>query len=46
MYFGGASPAAEVVAARHADVYLAWGEPPADLAPRIARVAALAAEHD
>jgi alkanesulfonate monooxygenase len=46
LYFGGASAAAEVVAARHADVYLAWGEPPADLAPRIARVAALAAEHD
>jgi alkanesulfonate monooxygenase len=45
LYFGGASPAAEAVAARHADVYLAWGEPPADLAPRIARVAALAAEH-
>jgi alkanesulfonate monooxygenase len=46
LYFGGASPAAEVVAARHADVYLAWGEPPNDLAPRIARVAALAAEHE
>ena len=27
VYFGGASPAAEAVAARHADVYLAWGEP-------------------
>ncbi|SEU24277.1 alkanesulfonate monooxygenase [Nonomuraea wenchangensis] len=28
LYFGGASPAAEQVAARHADVVLMWGEPP------------------
>ncbi len=28
IYFGGSSPAAGVVAARHADVYLTWGEPP------------------
>jgi alkanesulfonate monooxygenase len=44
IYFGGASPAAERVAARFADVYLAWGEPPDALRERIARVAALAAE--
>ncbi len=44
LYFGGASAAAEIVAARHADVYLAWGEPPSQLAPRIARVRELAAE--
>ena len=35
IYFGGASPAAERVAARHADVYLAWGEPPPALAERL-----------
>jgi alkanesulfonate monooxygenase len=28
LYFGGSSPAAGPVAARHADVYLTWGEPP------------------
>jgi alkanesulfonate monooxygenase len=43
IYFGGASPAAERVAARHADVYLAWGEPPAALAERVERVRELAA---
>jgi alkanesulfonate monooxygenase len=43
IYFGGASPAAERVAARHADVYLAWGEPPEMLRERLARVRALAA---
>ena len=44
MYFGGASPAAEQVAADQVDVYLAWGEPPAMVAERIERVRALAAE--
>ena len=29
--------AAELVAANHVDVYLAWGEPPAMVAPRLAR---------
>ncbi len=43
IYFGGASPAAELVAARHADVYLAWGEPPAMVAPRLERMRELAA---
>jgi alkanesulfonate monooxygenase len=43
IYFGGASPAAELVAARQTDVYLAWGEPPAQIAERITRVRALAA---
>ncbi len=46
IYFGGASPAAEAVAARHADVYLAWGEPPAMLAERLARMRALAMGFD
>jgi len=43
VYFGGASPAAEQVAARHVDVYLAWGEPPDMVRERIERVGALAA---
>jgi alkanesulfonate monooxygenase len=43
IYFGGASDAAERVAARRADVYLAWGEPPEMVAPRIERVRTLAA---
>jgi alkanesulfonate monooxygenase len=43
IYFGGASPAAELVAARHADVYLMWGETPQMCAERIERVRALAA---
>jgi alkanesulfonate monooxygenase len=45
IYFGGASPAGEAVAAKHADVYLAWGEPVDAVAERIARVRRLAAEH-
>ena len=45
VYFGGASPAAEDVAARTADVYLAWGEPPAMVAERVERMRSLAAEH-
>jgi alkanesulfonate monooxygenase len=36
IYFGGASPAAERVAAKHADVYLTWGETPPMLVPRVA----------
>jgi alkanesulfonate monooxygenase len=43
VYFGGASPAAEAVAAEHVDVYLAWGEPPAMVAERLDRVRALGA---
>ncbi|MEU6668429.1 LLM class flavin-dependent oxidoreductase [Streptomyces sp. NPDC046727] len=31
LFFGGSSPAAGPVAARHADVYLTWGEPPAQV---------------
>jgi alkanesulfonate monooxygenase len=45
LYFGGASPAAERVAAKHVDVYLAWGEPLSMVAPRLARMRELAAEH-
>ncbi len=43
IYFGGASAAAETVAAEHVDVYLAWGEPPAMVAERVTRMRALAA---
>jgi alkanesulfonate monooxygenase len=43
IYFGGASDAAERVAAEQVDVYLAWGEPPAMVAERVARMRGLAA---
>ncbi|MEV4311731.1 LLM class flavin-dependent oxidoreductase [Actinocrispum sp. NPDC049592] len=46
VYFGGSSPAALPVAARHADVYLTWGEPPAQVAEKIAKVRALAGGRD
>jgi alkanesulfonate monooxygenase len=45
LYFGGASPAAISVGARHADVYMLWGEPVADIAGRIAGIRAEAARH-
>jgi alkanesulfonate monooxygenase len=45
IYFGGASPAAEAVAARAADVYLMWGEPVAAIAERVDRMRTRAAEH-
>ena len=45
VYFGGSSSAAVAVAARYADVYLTWGEPPAAVAEKIGRVAAAAAQH-
>ncbi|MFE2753860.1 LLM class flavin-dependent oxidoreductase [Actinosynnema sp. NPDC059335] len=40
IYFGGSSPAAVRVAARQVDVYLTWGEPPAQVAEKIAWVRA------
>ncbi|MEU0742055.1 LLM class flavin-dependent oxidoreductase [Streptomyces sp. NPDC006134] len=45
VYFGGSSPAAGEVAARHADVYLTWGEPPAAVAGKVAWIRDLAAGH-
>ncbi len=36
LYFGGSSPAGIAVAAEHCDVYLTWGEPPAQVAEKIA----------
>ncbi|MET9147473.1 LLM class flavin-dependent oxidoreductase [Streptomyces sp. NPDC004042] len=45
VYFGGSSPVAGEIAARHADVYLTWGEPPAQVAGKIAWIRDLAARH-
>lgn len=44
LYFGGASAAAERVAATEADVQLFWGEPLAGVRDRIERLTALSAE--
>ncbi|HYX13976.1 MAG TPA: FMNH2-dependent alkanesulfonate monooxygenase [Nostoc sp.] len=44
LYFGGSSDAALQVAAKHIDVYLTWGEPPDQVAQKIAKVRQLAAE--
>ena len=44
VYFGGASEAAVRVGAEHADVYMLWGEPLADIADRLATLRAAAAE--
>ncbi|MCM2475008.1 LLM class flavin-dependent oxidoreductase [Rhizobium sp. CG5] len=43
IFFGGASPAAQEVAAAQADVYLVWGRPPAIEAENIAALKARAA---
>jgi alkanesulfonate monooxygenase len=42
IYFGGSSEAAGPVAARHADVYLTWGEPPAQVAEKLDWIRGLA----
>jgi alkanesulfonate monooxygenase len=42
VYFGGSSAAAGPVAARHVDVYLTWGEPPAQVAQKLAWMRELA----
>src|SRR6478752_1203484 len=44
IYFGGSSAPAGPVAAKHADVYLTWGEPPAQVAEKITWIRGLAAE--
>jgi alkanesulfonate monooxygenase len=44
IYFGGSSPAGIAVAARRADVYLTWGEPPAAVGEKIERVRRAAAD--
>ncbi|MGC5257263.1 LLM class flavin-dependent oxidoreductase [Gordonia sp. DT218] len=43
IYFGGSSPAGIAVAAKHADVYLTWGEPPEAVAEKLDRVRKAAA---
>ncbi|MBW8486508.1 LLM class flavin-dependent oxidoreductase [Actinomadura parmotrematis] len=43
IYFGGSSGPAGPVAAKHVDVYLTWGEPPAQVAEKIAWMRGLAA---
>ena len=45
LYFGGSSPVAMEVAAKHIDVYLTLGEPPAMIAEKIAKVREHAAAH-
>ncbi|BBH69156.1 alkanesulfonate monooxygenase [Actinoplanes sp. OR16] len=46
LYFGGASPAAEKVAATEADVQLFWGEPLDGIAERVDRLRTLAKDLD
>jgi len=44
LWFGGSSPIAQQIAAKHIDVYLTWGEPPQQVAQKIEAVKNLAAE--
>ncbi|HYX18122.1 MAG TPA: FMNH2-dependent alkanesulfonate monooxygenase [Nostoc sp.] len=43
LWFGGSSPIAQEIAAKHVDVYLTWGEPPQQVAQKITSVRRLAA---
>ena len=45
VYFGGSSPAAHDLAAEQTEAYLTWGEPPAEVAKKIADVRGKAARH-
>ncbi|WP_439674198.1 LLM class flavin-dependent oxidoreductase [Embleya sp. MST-111070] len=45
LWFGGSSPAGIEMAAEHVDVYLTWGEPPHQLAEKLAKVRERAAAH-
>ena len=45
VYFGGSSAAAHELAAEQVDTYLTWGEPPAEVAKKVADVRARAAKH-
>lgn len=45
LWFGGSSPAAHEVAAKHIDTYLSWGETPQQDEEKIREVRALAAKH-
>ena len=44
LYFGGSSPAAKKVIAKHADVFLKWGEPPWQIAEEFEEVKKMALE--
>ena len=44
LYFGGSSDVGMQVAAEHVDTYLTWGEPPKDVAEKIAAAKAVAAQ--
>jgi alkanesulfonate monooxygenase len=44
IYFGGSSPAGQLVAAKHSDVYLTWGEPPEQVEKKLSKVKKLAEE--
>ena len=45
VYFGGSSPAAHELAAEQVETYLTWGEPPAEVARKVADVRQRAARH-
>ena len=45
LWFGGSSDPAIELAGEQVDVYLTWGEPPADVADKIAKARAAAAKH-
>jgi alkanesulfonate monooxygenase len=45
VYFGGSSEAAHELAAEQVETYLTWGEPPAEVAKKVADVRARAAKH-
>ena len=42
VYFGGSSPKGHEIAAKHTDVYITWGEPPAEVEKKIKEVRAIA----
>ncbi|MGE5660196.1 MAG: FMNH2-dependent alkanesulfonate monooxygenase [Actinomycetota bacterium] len=44
LWFGGSSPIAHEIAAKHVDVYLTWGEPPQQVKEKIESLRKLAAE--
>jgi alkanesulfonate monooxygenase len=44
VYFGGSSPAAHDLAAEQVETYLTWGEPPAEVAKKVADVRSRAAK--
>lgn len=45
VYFGGSSEAAHELAAEQVETYLTWGEPPAEVAKKVADVRGRAAKH-